>query len=108
MINVEEIGMVVAVAGGVSAAFGYIVNDVIDVWHDIKEQEKDTARLRAIHNRDMATLERESWCNPGDAAEYDGESCIIIGEGLNDTVTILIEGKVCDVTINRLRKVVVL
>lgn len=103
--NVTELGMAITMAGGFAYTIGAVIQDSINqVFDNNDETEESTTPVISIER-----LAEEVWFNPGDSIEYRNMTGFIVGAGLNDMVTIMLDnGSIIDVPAGKIRKVVCL
>lgn len=103
-----ELVLALIMAVGIAGVFGVIAQSVLDMIMDIQAEEDEESFIRFKRKRNRRMLEEESWFNFGDEVLYKETEVIIIGHGLNDTVSVLIDDVVLDVPVNELKKIITL
>ena len=98
--------MILALTAGAAMAgvLGYVAQDVYNRYQIMKEEMREEEKGVAV----TYLREEDLWFNVGEEVIYNNTPAIIIGNGLNNLVTILIEDTVIDVSVNKLRKVVII
>lgn len=104
-----ELILAIPMAAGIAGVFGYIAQDVWDRFIDIKAEEEEESLTRFKRRRMRNKLIQEAWFNVGDEViVYEKYTALIIGNGLNDMVTVMFDdNSILDVPVNKIRKVVV-
>lgn len=108
--NTTELILAITMSAGIAGVVAYIAQDVWDTFMSIKDEEAEESFIRFKRRRMRNKLLEESWFEIGDEViVYEEYTAIIIGNGLNDTVSIMLEdNSITDVPVNKIRKVVVL
>lgn len=103
----NTLGLGLIMAGGIAYVAGKIAQEVTYTYESIHMDIEAEKREHDKKKRAIRHLNREMLLNSGDRIIYKNNYGTIIGDGLNNTITILLDnGSILDVSAGTIGKVV--